>query len=342
MRLAQIARKVGMTPNDIKRFLEDEFEINIGKEPNFKLNEIQINSVLEKFPVVETVQIESSSNQENNKENYVQAAISENDLADELDEFIAQTITDQTIVEHYPENIPLIEAEIEEKVSEPMIEEPIAKKNVVIINYEDTGSGSSDETSFIEVPINPDAEIIKAPTIKLDGLKILGKIELPEHNKVESPTIEDVQEKSEDDQLAALDAAMLSQVQDIKTGKIVQPTEKIIEENLPVSEDEDSIYKDENGIYHFTPQQKANRQKRLYEIERTKKIKAEQEKKKRHYEEKMRLKELKKVQNNQPIQDKKKPESTNKPGENRRSEKKQPIEPPKGLWKKFLYWLNDN
>ena len=61
MRLAQIARKVGMTPNDIKRFLEDEFEINIGKEPNFKLNEIQINSVLEKFPVLETVEIESSS-----------------------------------------------------------------------------------------------------------------------------------------------------------------------------------------------------------------------------------------------------------------------------------------
>lgn len=340
MRLAQIARKVGMTPNDIKRFLEDEFEINIGKEPNFKLNEVQINSVLEKFPVVETVEIESSSAKESDKENDVHAAISENDLADELDEFIEQTMADQPTVEVEPENIPEIAAEIEEKASEPVIEEPIAKKNVVIINYEDTGSGSSDESSFVEVPVNPDAEIIKAPTIKLDGLKILGKIELPEHKKVENPAIEEVPAQSEDDQLAALDAAMRSQVQDIKAGKVVQPTEKIVEENLPASEDEDSIYKDENGIYHFTPQQKANRQKRLYEIERAKKIKAEQEKKKRHYEEKMKLKEQKKVQNQAPST-KKKSESSDKPIENRRSEKKQPVEPPKGLWKKFLYWLND-
>jgi hypothetical protein len=342
MRLAQIARKVGMTPNDIKRFLEDEFEINIGKEPNFKLNEIQINSVLEKFPVLETVEIESSSTKDSDKENEVQNVISENELADELDEFIEQILDEEPTVEDTPANISVIDTEIEEKVSEPEIEEPIAKKNVVIINYEDTGSDSSDESSFVEVPVNPDAEIIKAPTIKLDGLKILGKIELPEHKKVEALAIENDHAESEDDQLAALDAAMRSQVQDIKVGKVVQPTEKIVEENLPVSEDEDSIYKDENGIYHFTPQQKANRQKRLYEIERTKKIKAEQEKKKRHYEEKMRLKEQKKVQNNQPIQDKKKRESTNKPVENKRSEKKQPIERPKGLWKKFLYWLNDN
>lgn len=340
MRLAQIARKVGMTPNDIKRFLEDEFEINIGKEPNFKLNEVQINSVLEKFPVVETVEIESSSTKESDKENDVQAAISENELADELDEFIEQTMADQPTVQVEPENIPEIVAEVEEKASEPAIEEPIAKKNVVIINYEDTGSGSSDESSFVEVPVNPDAEIIKAPTIKLDGLKILGKIELPEHKKLETPAIEEVPAKNEDDQLAALDAAMRSQVQDIKAGKVVQPTEKIVEENLSASEDEDSIYKDENGIYHFTPQQKANRQKRLYEIERTKKIKADQEKKKRHYEEKMKLKEQKKVQNQAPST-KKKSEPSDKPIENRRSEKKQPVEPPKGLWKKFLYWLND-
>lgn len=340
MRLAQIARKVGMTPNDIKRFLEDEFEINIGKEPNFKLNEVQINSVLEKFPVVETVEIESASAKVSDKENDLQEAISENELADELDEFIEQTMADQPTFQVEPENIPEIVVEIEEKASEPSIEEPIAKKNVVIINYEDTGSGSSDESSFVEVPVNPDAEIIKAPTIKLDGLKILGKIELPEHKKVETPVIDEVPAKSEDDQLAALDAAMRSQVQDIKAGKVVQPTEKIVEENLSTSEDEDSIYKDENGIYHFTPQQKANRQKRLYEIERTKKIKADQEKKKRHYEEKMKLKEQKKVQNQAPST-KKKSEPSDKPIENRRSEKKQPVEPPKGLWKKFLYWLND-
>lgn len=341
MRLAQIARKVGMTPNDIKRFLEDEFEINIGKEPNFKLNEIQINSVLEKFPVLETVEIESSSAKDSDKENDVQAAISESDLADELDEFIEQTLADQPSVEVAPENIPEIEAEIEEKVSEPVIEEPIAKKNVVIINYEDNGSQISDESSFVEVPVNPDAEIIKAPTIKLDGLKILGKIELPEHKKIETPVAEEEPSKSEDDQLAALDAAMRSQVQDIKAGKVVQPTEKIIEENLPISEDEDSIYKDEKGIYHFTPQQKANRQKRLYEIERAKKIKFEQEKKKRHYEEKMKLKEQKKAQHPQTPSTKKKTEASDKPAESRRSEKKQPVEPPKGLWKKFLYWLND-
>ncbi|MCC7453756.1 MAG: hypothetical protein IT222_06290, partial [Crocinitomix sp.] len=114
----------------------------------------------------------------------------------------------------------------------------------------------------------------------------------------------------------------------------------IVEENLPISEDEDSIYKDEKGVYHFTPEQKANRQKRLYEIERTKKIKVEQEKKKRHYEEKMKLKEQKKAQNQVPST-KKKTEPSDKPIENRRTEKKQPVEPPKGLWKKFLYWLND-
>lgn len=340
MRLAQIARKVGMTPNDIKRFLEDEFEINIGKEPNFKLNEIQLNAVLEKFPVLETVELETTTSKEFDHEPEAEIVNSETELANELDEFIAETRAAEPSTEILPETTPEILAEIQEEITAPAQETPLAQKNVVIINYEDNGSQSSDESSFVEVPVNPDAEIIKAPTIKLDGLKILGKIELPEHKKVETPVADEDTSKSEDDQLAALDAAMRSQVQDIKAGIVVQATEKIVEENLPISEDEDSIYKDEKGVYHFTPEQKANRQKRLYEIERTKKIKAEQEKKKRHYEEKMKLKEQKKAQNQVPST-KKKTEPSDKPIENRRSEKKQPVEPPKGFWKKFLYWLND-
>ena len=53
MRLAQIARKVGMTPTEIRRFIEGEFQVTIGNEPNYKLNEDQIDAVLQNFAPVE-------------------------------------------------------------------------------------------------------------------------------------------------------------------------------------------------------------------------------------------------------------------------------------------------
>ncbi|MBK9191961.1 MAG: hypothetical protein IPM77_10845 [Crocinitomicaceae bacterium] len=51
---------------------------------------------------------------------------------------------------------------------------------------------------FIPLPVDPDAELIKAPKIKLDGLKVVGKIELPEKKQKEAdPVVNDNSESAE-------------------------------------------------------------------------------------------------------------------------------------------------
>ena len=49
MRLAQIARKVGKTPQEIARFLNEQVADPIEKDPNFKLTEAQVNAVMDEF-----------------------------------------------------------------------------------------------------------------------------------------------------------------------------------------------------------------------------------------------------------------------------------------------------
>lgn len=351
MRLAQIARKVGLTPVDIKRFLESEFDQSIGNEPNYKLDKDQIDAVLEKFPIpipkvekpvikeapVEVVDEfdEAVSEMEKVVEavNDVEAEVStiENETAEEAVETVIEenTVEASTVEEPIAEEI----TEITEPVAEVVEnDEAIAE---VEINYDEPSEVLDADAGFVEVAVDREADLIKAPKIKLDGLKVLGKIELPgkKEEEVVEKTEEEV-EQEEADTLAELDAAMQLNAQDIKPAKVTRKESKETKEHFSAEEESYSEYKDARGIYHFSLQQKQNREKALVQVELNRQREAAKEKKKRHYQETM--KDRKQSE----------PETISKSKQNKIEIKKQKreekkIEPPKGLWAKFKRWLND-
>lgn len=312
MRLAQIARKVGVTPTDVKRFLESTFEIEIGKEPNYKLNEDQVNAVLAEFPIPEAVE-----------ETVEEQVIIPKDIPKEIEpveEEVAELSSE--VVEELGHTV---EAVNDIEISEETEEETTEDDNVEEGNTDTEES----EEEFYEAEVDPDAELIKAPKVKLDGLKILGKIELPE-KKVEAASEKTEEElaQEEADAIASLDAAMQSQVQDIKT----KPKKSGKADKG--EDEEESEYKDKNGIYHFSHAQKASREKRLVEIELKRKQQAEKDKKKRHYEDLMKSRPQK--ESVKAIKQKEKKTQRTK----QKKEQKQQEEP-KGLWERFKRWLND-
>jgi hypothetical protein len=106
------------------------------------------------------------------------------------------------VVEHFAPHL-LEEEKVEEFVSQP--EEPEQEQPAVVIEEAPESITSSEP---IEVPEGeleqqeePLPDVIRVPKIELSGLKVLGKIELPEKKKKEAPaegesTTEDVPVKS--------------------------------------------------------------------------------------------------------------------------------------------------
>lgn len=355
MRLAQIARKVGMTPTDIRRFLESEFDLNIGKEPNYKLDEAQIDAVLEKYPIPEVVEAPKKPAEKPEEEVVSDLLEDEETIAemeDVVEEINAADIAEEAAIEptdiisEADRSADLDEDEKKEEkaenesvaaVTETQEQGEVETEKAVEINYDDPAL-ETEESDFVEAEVDRDAELIQAPKVKLDGLKILGKIELPGDKKeeVEEPVSETELEQDEADAIAELDAAMQSQVQDVKAGKVNQPKAKAVEENVAASETEHSEYKDERGIYHFSLEQKENRKKSLIQREIRLKQEAEKEKKKRHYESLMKARQQK-----ESVKDTKVKEKKTESRKQKREAKEKEAEQPQGLWAKFKRWLND-
>ncbi len=333
MRLAQIARKVGLTPIDVKRFLESEFDLTIGNEPNYKLDDNQISAVLEKFPIpvvkVETPKI---------KETPIEDATENDDVDDDVQELeqVVEAVNEIEIPEVVEEEVLTKETEepVIEETDAPQVAESKEDVAAVEINYDEPAEEQDSEAGFVEVAVDREAELIKAPKVKLDGLKVLGKIELPEKKVVEAPVkTEEEIEREEADALAELDAAMQLSAQDIKPAKVSRKESKETKAHIS-SEESYSEYKDEQGIYHFSLQQKLNREKALVRIELDRKRESEKAKKKRHYEEVMKERKQK-----EPATISKAKQKKIEVKKQKREEKN--VEPPKGLWAKFMRWLND-
>ncbi len=358
MRLAQIARKVGMTPQEVRRFLEKEFELNIGNEPNYKLDDSQVDAVLSEFPIPEVIeepvktitkateisQAITIEEEEISVTAFGQEVISteEERIEETLAEESLSTPIEEPLLETVEENI---EAEAVSEASEEKAEEmvhesitPSREANVVEIDYDREEVENTENQNFQEVAVDPNAELIKAPTVKLDGLKILGKIELPSTKKVDEEESEEDLVEKESDVIAELDAAMQSQVQDIKPSEVVKPRtpKKIVHTNDNIDESEEfSIYKDKRGNYRFTLEQRANRAKSLAEAQERKKLEIEKEKKRRHYE---KIAAQRKESLNSSSSKKEKSKKVVA-----REQKKQLQQKPKptSLWGKFVHWLND-
>ncbi|MEO9533203.1 MAG: hypothetical protein ABJG68_09715 [Crocinitomicaceae bacterium] len=355
MRLAQIARKVKTKPAEIRAFVKDKFNVELDKDPNIKLDDEHVDAVLEAFkieevieevkkeaPVVVEEEIEIDPNIDTDLESLKEAA----------EEVVAQAD---------PIEIPEVKVEAEKAEPSKPAEEVIAeessteeKKAVAIKHQEETEETEVEENpeAFIPREVDENAELIKAEVDRLEGLKVVGKIELEDretkklmNEEVELPSADsveseidvldgdvdtseftdlstDVSEEDKEALFAELDAAM-----EANNSAKVKKVKKVVTEET----EEDSIYKDKNGIYHFTSEQRANRKKSMAEKAIREKARIQKEKKARHYQEHVAPK----------VKAPTKKKKSNQKNTSSKDQEKAAQNEAKGLWGKFLNWIND-
>ena len=330
MRLAQLSRKVNTSSDDILKFLKSELNVELENDPNAKIEDEHLDAVLANFqePEEEVQEVEEAPQTEETEET--------------PEEMTAEAEPSQA-----------------EETTEEEEEEDSASQDTVQIVHDDGSEEATEEEEekpFVEVEVDENAPLIKAEKPQLEGIKVVGKIDLPTKKSEEEagseevseefdenmslPTAQEIEAEIEreekaaelmaeagdpDDLLAELEASQKSVSQDIKAGKTVVAKAKEVEENI--DDEENSIYKDKRGNYRFTREQRENRAKRLKEVEAQKKEKALKAKKERHYKEMMESKAA---------PPKKKGKKKEKSATDKEKEEK-----PKSAWGKFLRWLND-
>lgn len=352
MRLAQIARKVNKKPTEIRTFINSKFKIELDSDPNIKLEDDYVNAILEEFHIEEVV--EEVKTVEKPK-----AKAAPKKKAEKVEEVVEE---EPVLVKSDDISVKTKEAEIfpkadDVKTNTQDLKEAPAKKKVVEIKYDETEGDAvkSDEepTSFEEVEVDREAELIAARVEKLEGLKVVGKIDLgtddPEPEEEELPTAEAIESeidaldgdvdtseftelaKGEElsDEKAAIFAELDAAMDSPEDNQVKTVSNEAAEVSENVEEEEYSIYKNARGIYRWTTEQKQKRQVLMA-------TKAEELKKKR-------LKKKKQLHYQENVAAKVKPpkkKNVNKPTKKQVKEQKQK-EQPKGVWQKFLAWLND-
>lgn len=165
MRLGKLARTVSLKPKELIEFLSNQ-----GKESythaNSKVSEEEVRFVLNHFG------IKLPTEPENEIPNEEQKPILEVDH-----KLVSETSETQT-------------EEIETNIIEPAVE----------LLHVEHSKKVNDQNSVPEVEL-PDIEVIKAPKIELPGLKVLGKIDLPEKVKkdpeeISEPTTDESDDKN--------------------------------------------------------------------------------------------------------------------------------------------------
>jgi len=150
MRLGQLARKLALPPSEITAYLAAQ-QVPVSEGVNTRLDDNHITVVLQRFAPGTSLQALSAEP----VETYPPAPIEE-EIAEKKIEFT----TDEPAAE-----LP---------TPEP-IEEPIIKQEIIA----DTESSPGEVTQTTDDKI----ETIKAQKVALSGLKVLGKIDLPEKKK---------------------------------------------------------------------------------------------------------------------------------------------------------------
>ena len=166
--------------------------------------------------------------------------------------------------------------------------------------------------------MNEDVSLPSADSIEdeIDGLD----------KDVDTSEFTDLTENADEDEKAAIFAELDAAMAQTNAAKV----KKVKKVESPVDEDEDSIYKDRNGIYHFSSEQKVNRKKSMAEKAIRDKARIQKEKKARHYEKNVAPKV-------KPVRKKKKAAPIAKSKDAEKASKNET----KGLWGKFLNWIND-
>lgn len=288
MRLGQLARKLNMKPTEIANFLRKEMQISIDLDPNFRVDEdiiAKLEDQLQKTKIAQTVSLE-----------------------------LQETPILETQNEILEEEIPV---QIEEKVeldahSTPAIEQPIEeiivpqpsnlKEGVKVLTLEEVKNYEIDEN----------ATVIRAPKVNLSGLKILGKIELPEPKKNTSTEVE-----------SSTETTILATEEKLVSARMAEITkkEKELEREAYLQRKIDRERKQEQELERKKQKVEADKKKKEAEL-----IQLQKEKKRKHYLEQI-------AQKNTPEKD----------INSKKQKQPTPIKKekqPTSVWGKIWKWLN--
>jgi hypothetical protein len=167
MRLTTLARKIHLTPSKLVAFLKQN-KVEIDNGINTRLDEQTIDMVLSHFDfeVSETAEVQEEIMAEN-------ASIEEVVETAEAPTKEAEVVQQEVVLPEIESPLPE-QDEPETEISEPTIATP------------KVGTVDDLEEGLVE-----DIELIKAKKVKLEGIKVIGKIELPEKPKKEAPAEEE-------------------------------------------------------------------------------------------------------------------------------------------------------
>jgi hypothetical protein len=156
MRLGQLARKLAVRPAEIVEFLATS-NIRIDDGTNARLDDEYVVRIIQHFAPARLEEIMQPAVEEVQE---VQEVVSDNNII-EINNLEPEAAIETVVVEPEPVIIPSLQEEIQSVPAE-------TKTIVADIQEEDN------------------TEVIKAPKVELAGLKVLGKIELPEPKKKET------------------------------------------------------------------------------------------------------------------------------------------------------------
>ena len=304
MRIGQLARKLDVTPTAILQYLE-ELGIDVDKGVNTKLVGAGIEKVEEKFGRIEMID---------------PLAVEETEIKEETIEEEENPVAEE-VLDHQ---------EDEDNTDTEELEVPAPEETELIEQV-----ASSDKVELSTEPSNDDsAEVIRPEYVKLQGLKVVDKIELPEPK----PKKEEVKEEEESiveepkaavkEEVEKEDSHIITEA-DIKADMRRHYSEQRKNDRKPERKKRKPAPKKRTPLTYEEKLKKEQEQAKKKKIAREKELK---EKKRKAYEER-----IKKVQptNIQGKKTKKKKETTvEKPLKQKHKKESTSI------WGKFVKWLN--
>ncbi len=191
MRLGQISRKLDIPTKKVKEMVEDHFKIELDSDLNTKLNDEHIEWLADQFK--EEPETTSNDSEEKLTEMVAQSDVPDNMLSEEVNSQV-ETSSEETESET-PEVIETEEKEEVKQETKESIEvaptpltETENKKVIQVKRGEKISTSADPDSEFYELDENTD--VIRAPKVSIEGIKVLGKIDLPEP-KIEEPKDEE-------------------------------------------------------------------------------------------------------------------------------------------------------
>lgn len=322
MRLGTLARKISITPSKLTAFLESQ-NTDLTSGTNTKLSEEEIEIVLNHFNATLAVEINEEENITSTVEEVEEVLVTENaeEIADKIEE-------ENTSIENKEAEVEIVEKEITSKISESFSEialphelEDTSNLDVAADKEIDQNVETEEEEYIPQIPDDLDPEIeshvermaydqnvkvIKPVKVKLQGLKVKGKIDLPEPKvKEEAP------EEAKNEDKKAYDPDEIITTTGPKRDRRRKPKN----------------YKGKKFDKDYNP------------IEAERKKKAWEEKKKKEQEEK-RKKKAKELHYKKTVKASTSSTSTKKKSKKITTKQKQEQQPAGNVFQRFWRWMN--